>query len=222
MKNKINFGMLALTSVICLLPIVLALVLYNDLPEQMAMQWNLEGNPNWFAHKNVAVFGMPLFFVVLNIFTSFLFYLDPKRENASKAMKVFVQWIIPLTSILTIPILLFMAIGIRIPVKMIVLCFVGALLVIIGNYLPKNRQNYMIGIRIPWTLGDPENWNKTHRLAGYLWIFGGMAIIVMSFLPMENFAGLILLLCIIILLVIVPLIYSFSHYRKNKCEMELK
>lgn len=44
--------------------------------------------------------------------------------------------------------------------------FMGVVMIVIGNYLPKTHRNYIIGIRLPWTLENDENWRKTHRLAG--------------------------------------------------------
>jgi uncharacterized membrane protein len=215
-KIKINLAMLVLSSVACLLPIILALAIYNDLPEQMAMQWGLDGNPNWYAHKTVAVFGLPLIFMALNIIVYILFHSDPKRENVSKAMRIFVLWLIPVMSLFIIPAMLFMAMGVNIPIPMITMVFVGAIFIFFGNHMPKNKQNHLVGIRTPWTLGNLENWNKTHRLAGYLWVFGGMAIIAMAFLPLKNLVWLALFFAIVALLVIVPLIYSYSLYKRSK------
>lgn len=90
--------------------------------------------------------------------------------------------------------------------------------IICGNYLPKNRQNYTIGIKLPWTLHDADNWNKTHRLAGYLYIFGGILLIAGAFIfdTSSAISGLSLAVFVVILLVIVPVIYSFLLYNKIK------
>ena len=97
--TKKNILMLVITSIICLLPICLSFAVYNDLPENVVMQWNFEGNPNWYAHKAALAFGMPIFFMIINIAVTFLVYTDPKRENASKAMQGFVTWFISILSI---------------------------------------------------------------------------------------------------------------------------
>ena len=57
------------------------------------------------------------------------------------------------------------ALDYSIDANLILEILMGALLIIIGNYLPKCRQNYTIGIKIPWTLADEDNWNRTHRPA---------------------------------------------------------
>ena len=89
--------------------------------------------------------------------------------------------------------------------------FVGILFTVIGNFLPKTKQTYTIGIRVPWTLNSEENWNKTHRMAGYLWVVCGILFIASAFLP-ESEILYIILLCVIIF---VPIIYSYVIYRKE-------
>jgi len=205
---------LIVTSIICLLPICLSLVVYDDLPERAAMQWNLEGNPNWYAHKAVMAFGIPLFLMALNIGVHFILYSDPKRENSSKVMQIFSLWFISLLSLVVVPLMLFMNLGINVPLIMIIFIFIGIICIILGNYMPKNRQNYSIGIRTSWTLNDPENWNKTHRLAGILWIICGILFIIIAFLPLQNITVIVILLLILIMMIVVPIIYSWYLYKK--------
>ena len=59
---------------------------------------------------------------------------------------------------------------------------VGMVLIAVGNYLPKARQNYTIGIKLPWTLANEENWNRTHRFAGYLWVVCGILMVALTLL----------------------------------------
>ena len=46
------------------------------------------------------------------------------------------------------------------------LIYYGTRFIVIGNYLPKIKQNNTIGIRIVLTLQDGENWNATHSFSG--------------------------------------------------------
>ena len=216
MERKINPVVMLVSSIVCLLPIVLALTIYNDLPEKMVMQWNLQGEPNWYAPKAVGAFILPLFFLVLNIFVKILVSKDPKKASISKAMRIFIDWFVPFISLTVVPLMLFMALGVNIPVPFIVLMFVGLLFLIIGNYLPKNRQNHSAGIRITWTLNDPDNWNKTHRMAGFLWIGGGIIFIVLSFLSLDHSLMLILIFSAVAVMVTVPILYSYSLYKRSK------
>ena len=82
---------------------------------------------------------------------------------------------------------------------------------VIGNLLPKCKRNYTIGIKVPWALKDDENWNKTHRLAGKLWVLGGAVMVVTAvFGNYIIFFGIVLLMCV------VPTIYSYLYYRKKQ------
>ena len=87
---------------------------------------------------------------------------------------------------------------------------VGLLFMLIGNYMPKCKQNYTTGITVPWTLHSQENWNRTHRLAGWVWIIGGVAMIVNSFLQLEW-----ILFLTIAALVLIPIGYSFLLFKKG-------
>ena len=82
---------------------------------------------------------------------------------------------------------------------------------VIGNYLPKCKQNYTLGIKLPWTLDDEENWNRTHRFAGFLWVVGGVLIAINAFLEWEW-----LFLVVVFAMVLIPAIYSYLYYKKQK------
>ena len=101
-----------------------------------------------------------------------------------------------------------------IDVAMITEVLVGIAFVVVGNYLPKCRQNYVLGIKLPWTLADEENWNRTHRLAGRIWVPCGILFITNAFL---NIGGIWTIFILMFLLVIVPTAYSaILYYRKRK------
>jgi len=213
--KKNNLAVMVLSSVVCLLPVILSLAIYDDLPEQVAIHWDITGNPDNFAPKATAAFGLPFFLLTVNIITKIFLYNDPKRENVSKAMRIIVEWLIPFLSLTFVPITLFIAMGVKIPMVITVMVFVGIVFILCGNYLPKSRQNYVVGIRLPWTLNDTDNWNKTHRMAGYLWVFGGIALIIGSFVFFESSFLLVLILSILTLLIILPVLYSYSLYKRN-------
>jgi len=101
--------------------------------------------------------------------------------------------------------------GYKISVESIMPVFMGILFFVLGFILPKCKQNYTIGIKLPWTLHDEENWNKTHKLAGKLWVYGG---IVMTVVGLFNLT--FIFMTIIFALVIIPTVYSYLLYRKQK------
>ena len=90
----------------------------------------------------------------------------------------------------------------------------GLLMAILGNYINSIKPNYFAGIRLPWTLNDPNNWRRTHLLAGKLWFAGGIILVIGSFVFAKSmllpFAGTILFL-----LLVIPGIYSYRLYRNK-------
>ena len=216
MAIKSNRVMIILTSFICLLPIIFSFIVYSDLPEQIVVQWDNIGNPTNYISKAYAAFGLPLFFLAVNIFSKLRLYNDPKRSNTSKVMQIFSTWTPPFLSLIIVPTTLYIAMGANIPIPMIVRILIGIILILGGNYLPKSRQNYTIGIKNPWTLSSSDNWNKTHRLAGYLWILGGIILTVSAFIATHNtFWSNSMPTLIIALLIIIPFLYSYFIYKRT-------
>jgi len=214
--EKNNIKRMIITSIICLLPVCLSFVVYNDLPEKLVMQWNMERNPNWYAPKIVGAFGLPIFLIVLKIIINLRTYNSPKKENISKVMQIFRIWFTPVLSIVIVPLFLLMNLGSEFPIKMTIFILIGIVLVFSGNYLPKNRQNFIEGIRNAWTLNNPENWNKTQRLASILWIIGGILFIILAFLPVKTITVVIAIITIMTMTLIAPIVYSFILYTKEK------
>mgnify|MGYP000880385450 FL=1 len=85
--------------------------------------------------------------------------------------------------------------------------FMGVMMIIIGNYLPKTHRNYIIGIRLPWTLENDGNWRKTHRLAGKIWVLGGLLLFLNSFVQLYVYWVFFLTLFFV---VIIPSVYSYQ------------
>ena len=89
----------------------------------------------------------------------------------------------------------------------------GIVFIVIGNYLPKCKQNYTIGIKIKWTLENEENWNVTHRFAGKVWVIGGLLLMACGFLP--AFIAPWVMVAAMIVLVVVPIVYSYRYHKKQ-------
>ena len=90
----------------------------------------------------------------------------------------------------------------------------GIVLIVVGNYLPKCRQNYMIGIKLPWTLDNEENWDYTHRMAGKWWIIGGVLTILLGFQKFVDPIGAAV--GIILIVTLIPAIASYIYYKKHR------
>ena len=211
MKTKVD-KLMIISTVICLLPIILSLIMYDKLPDKMPIHWDIEGNPDNYGSKAFAVIGLPFMMAGLNLITHFALNSDPKRENSSVVLKLIGKLTVPFLSVALVPITLFAGLGYEIPIEKIVPAFVGLLFIIIGNYLPKSKQNYTVGIKLPWTLNNEANWNKTHRLAGYLWIIGGLLMFLNSFLKIY---WIPVFFIIISCMIFIPAIYSYILYKNG-------
>ena len=95
--------------------------------------------------------------------------------------------------------------------------FMGLLFFLIGNYMPKTKQNGAVGIRIKWTLESEENWGATHRYAGKLWCLGGLLLMVCALIP-SVLAVILLWIVILAAMVILPTRYSYRFYKSQVTE----
>ena len=212
MKSKIS-GQLLITTVLCLLPIALGLAMYDKLPDQVAVHFDAAGTPDNYMPKAAAIFGLPFLFAVINAYSHFRVDHDPRSENASPRLKQIAKWAIPVVSLIAMPITMFLSIGKEIPLPMIIQVLVGLIIILCGNYLPKCKQNFTVGFKLPWTLNNTENWNKTNRLAGALWVACGLLLTANAFIKLP-YAGIALLA----MMVIVPPAYSYLIYSSKSAK----
>lgn len=213
---KKNLKTLIVTSIVTLLPILVGLLLWDKLPEQMPFHWGPSGEVDGWTSKQMAVLLMPFILVAIEWFCAWAANLDPKANNiANKSLKL-ILWFIPVLSIFINGIVYLSALGHDVSVEVIMPAFMGVIFMIIGNYLPKCKQSYTLGIKLPWTLHDEENWNRTHRFAGKLWFIGGLLMICTSFLGSFVAFGIITALMILI-----PTVYSYKLFKTKNTE-ELK
>ena len=206
-----------ITTLITLLPILFGLIVWNRLPEQIATHWGANGQADGYSGKAFAVFGIPCILAVLQLFVSFITLNDPKRRNIHKKPLTLTFWIIPVMSVIVNGITYAAALGMEIEVGIIISILVGILLIALGNYMPKLQQNYTIGIRVPWTLNSTENWNRTHRLGGKMFILGGFLLIITGFLGsvMGDYGTLAALIVIVLICAGVPAVYSFCLFKRG-------
>lgn len=190
-----------ITTLITLLPIVLGIALYDRLPEVVATHWNIHNRPDGWSSRAMAVFGIPCIMAALNLVcggaTDRL-----QSEGVPKRVLALCRWIIPVLSLILVPVMLYSAMGVSFDMGRIVCSILGIMFIIIGNYLPKCRRNGVVGIKIPWTLSSDENWDKTHRFAGFVWIVCGAAAIV------GGWTKPVVVIVALVAMILLPVVYS--------------
>lgn len=204
--------LMLLGSAIILLQTVIGVLLWDRLPDPIATHFGFHNEPNGWSSKAFTVFGMPLVLLALH-WICLLAECAPNRvSNYSAKIKYLLIFIVPATSILMMVICYGYALGAAFNIGRIMLVFVGAIFAVTGNYLPKIRRNYTTGIKLPWTLGSEENWNRTHRMAAPVWVLSGIALIVLGLIGYTNWLAFI----VIAAAVLIPTAYSFALHVRMK------
>ena len=210
---KDNKKTLIITSILTILPILIGVYFWNRLPDVMATHFGANNEANGFTSKAFAVFGLPLILLAAEWFGALVTSHDPKKQNISPKMFAFVLWIVPVVSLIGAATIYPYNLGYQIDITFIAELLLGVIFIVVGNYLPKARQNYTIGIKIPWTLANEENWNRTHRLAGYLWVIGGILMVIAA---LTGIAKTQWMIAVFLALAIVPFVYSYwLHVKRN-------
>lgn len=213
---KNNKGKAIISSLIILLPILIGLILWNDLPNTMATHWGADASADGFSSKAVAVFALPVILLVLQWVCLLLTSLDKKQKNQNKKALSMVFWIIPVLSLFSSSMIYSAALGKEFKFEIFTPALFGLMFIVMGNYLPKIRQNRTLGIKLSWTINNEENWNKTHRLGGKVWVICGLILLFSIFLPVKF---MIPVMCLVIIAaVVIPTVYSYTIYRRHKKE----
>ena len=207
---KKHLKTLILTSLVTLLPILAGLLLWDRLPDTMNIHWNMKGNADGTASKAFAIIVPSLVFLALHWLCS----LDTiyKNHKQSKKVQNIALWICPMISLIVSGTVFSLALGFEFDMSKILFLLLGVMFAVMGNYMPKFRQNPTLGIKTSWALADEENWNATHRFGGRIWMAAGFAVIILSFIPKTSLIimGVMLVCCF------APVVYSWNFYRKKK------
>lgn len=211
---KENKRILMITSLIILLPVLVGLLLWHQLPEQIPVHFNSEGVADSYQSKLWGVTFIYLVIFACHWFAAIITSVDPRRRNISSKIYRLVLWICPVISVFVGVMIYGTALNWPwVNINFMANLLLGVIFIVIGNYLPKCRQNYTIGIKLPWTLNDEENWDKTHRFAGKIWMVGGIFEILAGFIPALKMEVVTM---VILMIIIVPVIvYSYCVYKKK-------
>ena len=206
-------GKLILASIVILLPVIAGLILWTKLPDELPVHWNIRGEIDGWGSKSLLVFGLPFFLLIIQWVGILATAADPKKQNHTEKILGLALWICPVLSLMLSIISYGTALGIAFKVDKIMLIMMGIMFIVIGNYMPKCKQNYTIGIKLPWTLNDEENWNRTHRISGKLWFVAGIVLAFCVLLP-TNIMAVVVVGCFIVA-ILVPTVYSYCLHRKK-------
>lgn len=198
--------------------VVFYLALVVPANASIPIHWNAQGQIDGYASKTTAVItALALNFGLFILLYLMPFYSPKYKQQAARFDKVLPKIVFMLLiffSILNIYMLAYPLITIELPLNP-VLIIIGLMLAVLGNLLPKVPRNFFVGIRTPWTISDEDNWHKTHRLGGRLFLIGGLLLAISGLIPLSaRFSGIVF--WIIMIIILFPALYSFILYRRSR------
>lgn len=180
-----------LSSLVCLMPILLSVFNYSSLPQSMPIHWNVSGAPDNFAAKPLVVFGIPAAMAALNIIVN---AVTDCRKGCPKAMRFVLGWMIPVLTIILYASTIYYALGFAVKMEVVVPVIVGILFVAIGNYLPKVKKDSSFGIGVLRSRRSPKNVSRINRFSGFSFVACGLLTILFALLhlPYLSLAAMLL------------------------------
>ena len=202
---------------LALLPVVLVAALYGVLPDQVPMNWGLQGHVIYGPRSSLWLLSLlsPALLLLLRMLPK----IDPRRKNYARFQGYYDGFCLAL--------MLFLA-GMHgvvliesfhpgtISVGRVVSFGVGVLLLFLGNILPKVKNNFFMGVRTPWTLSDPDVWNRANRLGGLCFFWLGLALAAGALLLPSEGLLLALVLAGAIVAALLPIVMSYIWYQKKQ------
>lgn len=202
----VKWKILIITCIVCLLPVIFGVVLWNDLPAQMAIHFDINNNPDNFASKQFVVFGLPLLMVLLQIVCCIINDINAKKYGERKKFETVTKWIIPIMSIVLQILTLGYSLNWDVDIRRAVAVMVGCIFLVIGNYLPKFDyiKNYNL---------STEKARKINRFIGFETVIMGILFVISAFLPPL---ATVVCLSLLIPYAVVALIYGIREGRKKE------
>lgn len=192
--------------------VVLAVVLYGTMPEMMVTHWGLYGQPNGWMSRFWGMAMLPIINLLMLGIYFFVPRFEPKKENLEGFRKEYDRlmfWIFVILNYIFVLSYLF-NLGVVFDMGKMIMPGLGVLYIVIGATLPKAKQNYMVGIRTPWTLASETVWKKTHQLGGKLFIASGILTLLAVFISSEW--GFVISIGSVLLSSLIVMVFSWKEY----------
>lgn len=212
MKNKFRFRKNSIVSIIASLAILIIFnaLFYSKMPAELPTHWNFQGQADDYDSKFHAMVTIQGFLVLMNLFLCFMLDNDPKNERQNNFLMTLSKMSLPIMMIVIYVITILAGLGKDINTSVIISILMGILFIAIGNYMPKVKRNYTMGIKLPWTLNSDENWRRTHRFGGICFVFMGLIFFAAPFVESE-----VIIYLPLTIVAVIPAIYSYYLYTKG-------
>lgn len=182
---------------------------------QVPIHWGIDGQVDGYAPKEIGLFLLPLVTAGMAALLAVIPRYEPRRANLERSGKAYAAIWIAIVSLLGALHVLSVAValGNALDVTRPILIGAGLLFLVIGNYLPKVRPNYLMGIRTPWTLASDLSWVRTHRVGGRLFVVEGLALIALGLLGVRAEVLAVAIVGSVAIELVVVFIYSYRVWK---------
>ena len=200
--------------VIVLLPFLYLAYVWNTLPDKVPLHWNIKGEIDRYGDKTELILIPLLLPLLIYVLFTIIPKIDPKGKikymgNKYNMLKTILTLFMSVLSL----VIIYIAQHESLYNPNYIILLIGLLFAILGNYFKTLRSNYFIGIKTPWTLENETVWKETHKLAGKMWLIGGIVIILASLLFNER-ANLTLFAIITVTITLIPVVFSYMRFQK--------
>ena len=210
---KRNKWKLIISSAVILLPMLLGILFSKFMPERIAVHFGINGKPDGWSNPTVAFTVIPLVLLAVHWLCMILSSVIDKNQQQNKKITEITFWIIPVISLAANGTIFSIALGYTSGISAFVFIILAVAFLVIGNYMPKATRSRTTGIKIKWTLANDENWQATHRFGGKLLVVAGLVCI--AAIPLPTIAFPFVAIALILLVVILPTVYSYRFYKKQ-------
>lgn len=181
----------------------------------MPVHWGPDGAADAHLARDWALL-MPLVVVAaLGVLFRIVLERGPQGERAASGLRTAFAGVTLLMAAIQAGAIA-VTLGSDVDVVRIVVFGLGLLFIAMGNILPKSQPNSFAGMRLPWTMNDPANWQATNRLSGVLMMVGGLVLALAALLVGDQ-AWLLPIVAICVLgPVLIGTIYSYRLSRRGR------
>lgn len=183
--KRIDWKALLITSIICMLPILLGVVYYQAVPEQVAIHFDAYNNPNSWMDKNIVLFVFPVVLGLVQAICCIVNDINKKKKEYKPKVEYIYKSILPVISIFVYSITLATALGAELDLRKMICFFLGIIFLLVGNYIPKTNNNYTHGIRPKSLVNNKRLWRKANRTMGFTFVILGILTMVSIVLPVN-------------------------------------
>ncbi len=196
--KAIKWKSLVITSILCLLPMVLGIALWDKLPFVMATHFDVNNVPDGFMPKWMAVVGLPVLMMLLQVFCCVISDINAHIKGENKKFEAVMKGIMPVITVVVYLATIAYNMERNVDIRLVAMLIVGTVFIVMGNYMPK--LNYL---NSGWKRIEGERAKKINRILGYSMVVMGIIFIVTVFLPaVFSVAALFLLIAYAILTLI--------------------